>query len=77
MMNLPEEIVQGRIKYSLFVGLGRQIPFKRAMFRPKKGTHNTEEGFLRRLALFNALRSEEDTGKYVLNSFGRVITNFI
>jgi len=31
-----------------------------------QGTHNTEEGFLRRLALFNALRSEEDT---VINGF--------
>ena len=28
-----------------------------------QGTHNTEEGFLRRLVQFNQNRNEEDTGK--------------
>ena len=31
-----------------------------------QGTHNTEEGFLRRLAIFNAQRADEDTGKIIV-----------
>ena len=42
---------------------------QRMMNHPEEevqGTHNTEEGFLRRLSTFIANRSEEDTGKLLL-----------